>query len=377
MKEVRIGLIGTGYIGKAHAIAYAQAPTVFELRGKLVREMVAEISPALAAQCAQAFGFNRFTSDWRELVADPAIDVVDICSPNYLHKEMALAAIHHGKHVYAEKPLALNARDASEMMAAATRAGVKTLVGFNYIKNPSAKLAKEIIERGEIGEVIHFYGTHNEDYMADPNTPIHWHCLKATAGLGALGDLAAHIVSMAQYLVGEITQVCGDLKTVVATRPTSVGSSVRVAVENEDQAHAMVRFANGAQGVIEASRVACGRKMGLSYMITGTQGAISFTQERMAELKLYLHNDPVNRQGFRTLLVGPAHPEYAAFCMAAGHGIGFNDQKTVEVRDLIDGIAMDAPLWPDFAEGWKVSRILDAIDLSHQDSRWVNVTDIV
>ncbi|WP_145500925.1 Gfo/Idh/MocA family protein [Yersinia similis] len=377
MKEVRIGLIGTGYIGKAHAIAYAQAPTVFELRGKLVREMVAEISPALAAQRAQAFGFNRFTSDWRELVADPAIDVVDICSPNYLHKEMALAAIHHGKHVYAEKPLALNARDASEMMAAATRAGVKTLVGFNYIKNPSAKLAKEIIERGEIGEVIHFYGTHNEDYMADPNTPIHWHCLKATAGLGALGDLAAHIVSMAQYLVGEITQVCGDLKTVVATRPTSVGSSVRVAVENEDQAHAMVRFANGAQGVIEASRVACGRKMGLSYMITGTQGAISFTQERMAELKLYLHNDPVNRQGFRTLLVGPAHPEYAAFCMAAGHGIGFNDQKTVEVRDLIDGIAMDAPLWPDFAEGWKVSRILDAIDLSHQDSRWVNVTDIV
>ncbi|AJK08380.1 hypothetical protein CH55_1593 [Yersinia pestis] len=377
MKEVRIGLIGTGYIGKAHAIAYAQAPTVFELRGKLVREMVAEVSPALAAQRAQAFGFNRFTCDWRELVADPAIDVVDICSPNYLHKEMALAAIHHGKHVYAEKPLALNARDASEMAAAATRAGVKTLVGFNYIKNPSAKLAKEIIERGEIGEVIHFYGTHNEDYMADPNTPIHWHCLHATAGLGALGDLAAHIVSMAQYLVGEITQVCGDLKTVVVTRPASVGSSARVAVENEDQAHAMVRFVNGAQGVIEASRVACGRKMGLSYMITGTQGAISFTQERMAELKLYLHNDPVNRQGFRTLLVGPAHPEYAAFCMAAGHGIGFNDQKTVEVRDLIDGIAMDTPLRPDFAEGWKVSRILDAIALSHQDSRWVNVTDIV
>lgn len=377
MKEVRIGLIGTGYIGKAHAIAYAQAPTVFELRGKLVREMVAEVSPALAAQRAQAFGFNRFTCDWRELVADPAIDVVDICSPNYLHKEMALAAIHHGKHVYAEKPLALNARDASEMAAAATRAGVKTLVGFNYIKNPSAKLAKEIIERGEIGEVIHFYGTHNEDYMADPNTPIHWHCLHATAGLGALGDLAAHIVSMAQYLVGEITQVCGDLKTVVVTRPASVGSSARVAVENEDQAHAMVRFVNGAQGVIEASRVACGRKMDLSYMITGTQGAISFTQERMAELKLYLHNDPVNRQGFRTLLVGPAHPEYAAFCMAAGHGIGFNDQKTVEVRDLIDGIAMDTPLWPDFAEGWKVSRILDAIALSHQDSRWVNVTDIV
>jgi len=348
MKEVRIGLIGTGYIGKAHAIAYAQAPTVFNLRGKLVREMVAEVSPELAAERAQAFGFNRSTGDWRALVADPAIDVVDICSPNHLHKEMALEAIRHGKHVYSEKPLALNAHDAREMVEAAQRAGVKTLVGFNYMKNPTAQLAKEIIERGEIGEVIHFYGTHNEDYMADPLAPIHW-----------------------------IQQVCGDLKIVVPQRPAQVGSSQMVTVENEDQAHAMVRFAGGAQGVIETSRVACGRKMGLSYVITGTKGTISFTQERMAELKLYLHGDPVNRQGFRTLLVGPAHPDYGAFCMGAGHGIGFNDQKTVEVRDLVDGIAADAPMWPDFEEGWKVSRVLDAIALSHQEGRWLNVNDIV
>lgn len=358
MKEVRIGLIGTGYIGKAHAIAYAQAPTVFNLRGKLVREMVAEVSPELAAERAQAFGFNRSNGDWRALVADPAIDVVDICSPNHLHKEMALEAIRHGKHVYSEKPLALNAHDAREMVEA-------------------AQLAKEIIERGEIGEVIHFYGTHNEDYMADPLAPIHWHCFKETAGLGALGDLAAHIVNMAQYLVGDIQQVCGDLKIVVPQRPAKVGSSQMVTVENEDQAHAMVRFAGGAQGVIETSRVACGRKMGLSYVITGTKGTISFTQERMAELKLYLHDDPVNRQGFRTLLVGPAHPDYGAFCMGAGHGIGFNDQKTVEVRDLVDGIAADAPMWPDFEEGWKVSRVLDAIALSHQEGRWLNVNDIV
>lgn len=253
MKEVRIGLIGTGYIGKAHAIAYAQAPTVFNLRGKLVREMVAEVNPALAAERAQAFGFNRSTGDWRVLVADPAIDVVDICSPNHLHKEMALEAIRHGKHVYSEKPLALNAHDAREMVDAAKRAGVKTLVGFNYMKNPTAQLAKEIIARGEIGEVIHFYGTHNEDYMADPLSPIHWHCFKETAGLGALGDLAAHIVNMAQYLVGEIEQVCGDLKIVVPARPAKAGSSEMVTVENEDQAHAMVRFAGGAQGVIETS----------------------------------------------------------------------------------------------------------------------------
>lgn len=377
MKEVRIGLIGSGYIGRAHAIAYAQAPVVFNLRGKLVREMVAEITPQLAAEAACAFGFKRATGDWRELVADPLVDVVDICAPNSLHKAMALEAIRHGKHVYSEKPLALNAVDAREMVEAAQRAGVKTLVGFNYMKNPTAKLAQEIISRGEIGEVIHFYGTHNEDYLADPLLPIHWHCLKASAGLGALGDLAAHIVNMAHYLVGDIEQVCGDLKTVVAQRPAHAGSSLRVAVENEDQAHALVRFANGAQGVIEASRVACGRKMGLTYVITGTQGALSFSQERMAELQLYLHADPANRQGFRTLLLGPAHPEYAAFCLGPGHGIGFNDQKTVEVRDLVDGIAADAPMWPDFEQGWKVSRVLDAIALSHREGRWLKVSDIV
>lgn len=375
MKEVRIGLIGAGYIGKAHAIAFAQAPTVFNLRARLTREMVAEVTPQLAAERARAFGFKRASGDWRQLVADPDIDVVDICSPNHLHKEMALAAIRHGKHVYAEKPLALNARDAREMVDAAREAGVKTLVGFNYMKNPAAALAKEIIENGEIGEVIHFQGSHNEDYLADPLLPIHWHCFKQTAGLGALGDLGAHIVNMAHYLAGDITAVCGDMKIVAPQRPAREGSAERVAVENEDQAHALIRFATGAQGVIETSRVACGRKMGLSYHITGTKGAISFTQERMAELKLYRHDEPANRQGFRTLLLGPAHPHYAAFCMGAGHGIGFNDQKTVEVRDLVDGIAMGTPLWPDFEEGWKVSRVLDAIALSCQQGRWLNLSD--
>ncbi|MFG0876107.1 Gfo/Idh/MocA family protein [Aeromonas media] len=375
MKQVRIGLIGTGYIGRAHAIAFAQAPTVFPLKGELVREMVAEITPTLAQRRASELGFRRATGDWRALVADPAIDVVDICSPNHLHKEMALEAIRHGKHVYSEKPLALCAADAREMVDAARLAGVKTLVGFNYMKNPTATLAREIIASGEIGEVVHFYGTHNEDYMADPLSPIHWHCFKETAGLGALGDLAAHIVNMAHYLVGDIAQVCGDLQTVITHRPAQAASRTLVAVENEDQAHAMIRFAGGARGLVETSRIACGRKMGLSYVVTGSKGTLSFTQERMAELQLYRHDEPVARQGFKTILTGPAHTDYAPFCGGAGHGIGFNDQKTVEVRDLVDAIATDGPLWPDFEEGWKVSRVLDAIALSHIQARWVDVSE--
>ncbi|MGL4860723.1 MAG: Gfo/Idh/MocA family protein, partial [Enterobacteriaceae bacterium] len=343
MRQVRIGLIGSGYIGRCHAIAYAQAPTVFALKGTVVREMLAEVTPELAAQRAAELGFSRSCGDWRELVADKNIDVVDICAPNFLHKTIALEAIRHGKHIYAEKPLALTAVEAGEMTAAARTAGVKTLVGFNYMKNPASQLAKEIISRGEIGDIVHFYGTHNEDYLASPETPIDWHCINELAGSGALGDLGSHIINMAHYLVGEISEVSGDLQTVISKRPDPEQPGQWRQVENEDQASALLRFSNGVMGTIETSRIACGRKMGLSYVVTGTKGSLSFTQERMAELKLYRHDDPKERQGFKTLLIGPQHPDYAPFCVSAGHGFGFNDQKTVEIRDLIDGIAADRP----------------------------------
>lgn len=377
MKKIRIGLVGTGYIGRCHAIAYAQAPTVFPLEAEIELEYLAEITPELAEQKAKEFRFRRSTGDWRELVADPNVDVVDICTPNFLHKEIAMAAIAHGKHVYSEKPLALTAADAKEMLDAAEKAGVKTLVGFNYIKNPTTQLAREIIASGEIGEIVHFYGTHNEDYLADPNTPLDWHCVQAKAGLGTLGDLAAHIVQMSQYLVGQdIQSVVGDMQTVIATRPNPQNRQQQLPVENEDQATALVRFANGCMGTIESSRIACGRKMGLSYVITGTKGTLSYTQERMAELQLYLHSDPSARQGFKTILTGPEHPDYRHFCVSAGHGIGFNDQKTVEIRDLINGIANNQSMYPDFEEGYKVSRVLEAIALSSEQRRWVNVDEI-
>ncbi|AHG76808.1 Gfo/Idh/MocA family protein [Mannheimia varigena] len=377
MKTIKIGLVGTGYIGRCHAIAYAQAPTLFPLKGKLQLEYLAEINQTLAEQKAKEFGFNRATDDWRKLVADPNVDVVDICTPNFLHKEIAFEAIKHGKHVYSEKPLALTAADAKEMVEAAKKAGVKTLVGFNYIKNPTTQLARQIIQNGEIGEVVHFYGTHNEDYLANPNTPIDWHCYKAKAGLGTLGDLAAHIVSMAHYLVGEeIVSVVGDMQTVITERPNPHNLAEKVKVENEDQATAIVRFANGVMGTIESSRIACGRKMGLTYVVTGTKGTLTYTQERMAELKLYLHDDDKSRQGFKTILVGPEHPDYAAFCVSAGHGIGFNDQKAVEIRDLVNGIAADDRMFPDFEEGYKISRVLEAIAKSAEEKRWVKVEEI-
>ena len=259
------------------------------------------------------------------------------------------------------------------MVDAAKNSGVKTLVGFNYMKNPAAQLAKEIISKGEIGDVIHFYGTHNEDYLASPNTPIDWHCKKSLAGLGALGDLAAHIVNMAHYLVGDIKEVSGDMQTVIQSRPDPRDHNKFCQVENEDQASALIRFKSGAMGVLETSRIACGRKMGLSFVVTGSKGTIIFTQERMAELKVYYHNDNIDRQGFRTLLLGPQHPLYKNFCASAGHGFGFNDQKTIEIGELINAISNNEPLWPDFNEGLNVSKVLESIAESAKTRCWVTV----
>jgi predicted dehydrogenase len=372
MESLKIGLIGSGFMGKTHAIAFHALPVVFPTRRKVVCEMVADATEEMARHAAGSLGYRRWTADWKELASDPDIDVVDICTPNHMHKEIALTAIAAGKHVYCEKPLSLNPRDSLEMTEAAEERGVKTLVGFNYVKNPATALAKEIIGNGEIGKIVHFRGTHVEDYLCDPLTPYTWRLQRNYAGSGALGDLC-HVISMAQYLVGPITEVCGDIQTVISERPLPGAMEEWAPVENEDQAHFMARFANGAIGTLEVSRVATGRKMGLTYEITGTQGSLYFDQERMSELKLYVAKEPAGRQGFKTLLLGPQHPDYAAFSPAPGHGLGYNDMKIVEARDLVDGISGARPLWPDFRAGWEIDRIIDAVLRSHEQRRWISL----
>ncbi|OZG72014.1 myo-inositol 2-dehydrogenase [Hahella sp. CCB-MM4] len=374
MKPVRVGLIGTGYMGKAHAIAFKSAPAIFPLSTDIVCEMVAEVDAELAAQKAREFGFNRFTADWRQLVTDPEIDVVDICAPNYLHKEMALAAIEAGKHVYSEKPLALSAIDALEMTEAAEKAGVKTLVGFNYTKNPTIQLAREIISNGEIGDVVHFRGTFNEDYLADNQLPFTWRLKREFSGSGTLGDMGSHLINLAEFLVAPMTELCADIQTVHRERPTPDQPGNTGTVENDDQVHLMARFANGAMGTLESSRIAWGRKNGLWFEVTGTRGSLIYDQERLSELQLFTNDDRPSRQGFRRILTGPQHPDYANFCVSAGHGLGYNDMKAVEVRDLIEGIAADKPMWPDFRAAYRVNVIMDAIEQSHAEHQWIQIS---
>lgn len=383
MKEVRIGLIGTGFMGKAHAQAFQNVALLFPDTARPVLEIVADVSLETADAAARAFGFRRATGDWRALVADPAVDVVAITTPNHLHHEMALAAIAAGKHVYCEKPLALTATQAKEMTEAADAAGIKTLVGFNFLKNPATGLAKQLIESGGLGQIVHFRGTFDQDALADPRAPFSWRFERALAGSGALDDLGAHIINLAQHLVGDIAEVCGQTQTIHHERPVAgsgAGYLTRAAedaemrrVENEDQVQFLVRFANGAGGTIEASRIASGRKIWLTYEVTGTKGAIYFTQERMNEVQLYRSDDPSTERGFRTIYIGPDHPHYANFYPVAGIGLGYSDQKVIEAFELIDGIAQDRPPAPDFRAGWKTSQLIEAVLDSVARNRWVSV----
>lgn len=371
--QLNFGIIGSGYMGKAYAVALKALPAVFPLSAEPVCDMLATSDAQGAARSARALGFRRSTGDWRELVTDPAIDVVGICSPTYLHKEMALAAIAAGKHVICEKPLSLSASDAQEMADAATQAGVCTLVGFNYMKNPATALAKQLIESGEIGDIIHFRGTHNEDFLMDPALPISWRLKREFASsAGALGDIASHIINMAHYLCGPVAEVVGDSQIIHPKRPNANGELE--AVENDDQTSFLLTFASGVQGSIEASRVAAGRKMGLTYEIIGTQGSLYFDQERLAELQYFSARDPAHLQGFRTILIGPEHPDYRHFCIGTGHGFGFNDMIMVEMRDLIEGIGGTRTLWPSFTDAVHSAQVVEAVMRSQQDRTWVAVS---
>ncbi|PPC77506.1 myo-inositol 2-dehydrogenase [Pokkaliibacter plantistimulans] len=373
-KTLKFGVIGAGYMGKAYAIALGSVGATFELSANPVRELLATTQQQSADAKAAALGFNRATADWQSLVRDTAVDVVGICSPTHVHKEMALAAIAAGKHVLCEKPLALSPREAEQMAQAAEQAGVKTLVGFNYIKNPATQLARQMITNGEIGDIVHFRATHNEDYLVDPQATGGWRLQERFASkAGALGDLASHIINLAHYLCGPIAEVIGESQIIHRQRPGDDGTPTEV--ENDDQTNFLVKFASGVLGSFEASRIAAGRKMGLTYEVIGTKGSLFFDQERMAELQYYSATDPAERSGYKTLLIGPQHPDYGQFCIGSGHGFGYNDMIVVEMRDLIEGIVADRPLWPTFRDAVHTALVVDAVLVSQRERRWVSIEE--
>ena len=386
MIDIRIGLIGTGGMGKAHAIAFKNVPLVFGNEpGRPILEIVADIDARAVERWANEFGFARWTTNWQEVVEDGRVDVVDITTPNALHAQMAIAAARAGKHIYCEKPLATTSADAARIVTAVERSGAISIVGFNYLKNPAQAFAKQLIESGELGEITLFRGTFDQDFLVSPDVPFSWRLDRALAGTGALGDLGSHTIAFAHFLVGDIVEVCGLSATTIKERvvpasgsgyaATAQNGAEKRAVENEDIMEFLVRFDHGAIGTIGTSRVGLGRKLGLTYEIQGTKGSLYYTQERMNEIQLYRDTDPDREKGYKTIYIGPEHPGYKAFFGLAGIGLGYSDQKTIEAHALITAIALGQPVQPDVRFAYKVNKVIDAVDLSCQEHRWVQVSE--
>jgi predicted dehydrogenase len=370
MTSLGIGLIGTGYMGKCHALAWNAVAAVFGDVARPRLELLAESSQGLADMKARELGFARATGDWRSLVADPAVDVVSITTPNAFHPEMAIAALEAGKHVWCEKPMATKLADAERMLAAARASGKVAALGYNYIQNPIIRLIRRLVNEGRIGAVNHVRMEMDEDFMADPEAPFYWKS-EATSGHGALDDFGVHALSLIWTLFGSVRRVCGHMAKPYADRPLQDGG--RRAVETYDIATTMIELENGASGVIALNRSAWGRKGRIFVQLFGSKGTIVYDQERMNEVQLYTADGPKEMQGFRTILTAPHHPPYDRFIPAPGHGLGFNELKIIECRELLRRINGEAALLIEFEDGIQIERTVDAVARSAHEGRWIEV----
>lgn len=370
--EIKLALIGAGFIGKSHALAMHAVDRVFTGRNRKARPFIlAEADEARARAAAAALGFPEWTTSWEQAIE--RADAVVIAVPSALHHAIASRAIAARKPVLCEKPVGLSSLEAAELSDAAARAGVPNAVGFTYVRAPMVQHAKALLASGKLGKPVHFAGRHVEDYLADGAAPHSWRLSRATAGrCGALGDLGCHILSIARELCGPVAALVGTARTVHAMRPTAAGLREMKAVENEDYASAILRFADGTPGMIETSRVAHGRKMDISFELTCERGTMRFEGERHNELQVYVAGEDEASPGFRRVLVNPSHPGYGGFLPAPGHGIGFNDLKTIELDQFLTAIEEGRSAPPDLGEATRIARLCEAILDSSESGRWID-----
>lgn len=385
LKEINVGLIGAGFMGKAHSLAYSALPMFFWPAPALpVRHTIAEATTPLAEEAAIRFGFRHSTADWREIVDNDDIDLVDIATPNHLHAEMAIAAARAGKHIISEKPLARTTEEARAMTQAVIDAGVVHAVAFNYRRTPAVTLAKKFIDEGAIGRILNFRGTYLQDWSANPASPLSWRFQKRIAGSGALGDIATHVIDLARYLVGEVAQVNALLSTFIPERPVQSGGADQLGtvrggdgpkgpVDVDDEVLTMLRFENGAVGSLEATRNGHGRNNYITFEIHGTDGSIVFNYERRDELQVAFASDPEDRKGFRTIYTGPAHPNGSSLWPIPALGIGYGETKIIEAHDLMRAIAEGGEATPNFIDGFQTALIDDAIVESSESGLWTAV----
>jgi predicted dehydrogenase len=359
--EIGIGMLGYAFMGKAHSRAFREV-LAFEPRRRPPRGWVAGRPEKAVAEAASRYGFEGWTTDWRELVSDPAIGLFDNGGPNSLHAEPTIAAAEAGKHVLCEKPLGRDADESYEIWQRVAATGVKHLCGFNYRFVPAVRLAREMIEAGELGEIRHFRGRYLQDWGDDP-TLATWRFEPDEAGSGALGDLATHVIDLARFLVGEIETVAGLVRTFVPGR--------RV----DDALEAAVGFGSGPVGTIEATRLALGRRNALQWEINGSKGSLAFDMERLNELQVF-RADGDRARGFKTVLVSESDHPFWDLWWPPGHIIGWGDTFTHEAFHLLRAIAEDtdvAPYGATFEDGYRASEVGDAIVRSSETGERITI----
>jgi predicted dehydrogenase len=386
MKKFNVGMVGYKFMGKAHSHAYRDLHMFFPEAAVPVMKLICGRDEAGVSQAAEQFGWENYVTDWRELLARDDIDLIDINAPSDAHKEIALAAARAGKHLFCEKPLALTLEDSREMLKAAEDAGVKHMVGFNYRFAPAVQLAKKLVEEGRLGQIYHYRAWFLQDWIVDPDFPLVWRLQKEIAGSGSHGDLGAHLIDLAHYLVGDMTEVIGMNETFIKERPmptsmtglSAKGSkdAPRGPVTVDDATLFLSRFANGALGSFEATRFAPGHRCTNSFEINGSKGSVKFDFERMNELQVYFTDDQDDVQGFRRVLATDPPHAYMQAWWPPGHTIGYEHTFLHEVVELMNALSEDRQPVPNFVDGVKCQEVLEAVDQSIAQRRWVRIDEV-
>lgn len=383
-------MIGCGFMGKAHSNGWRQATHFFPLKADVVMHTVvgckAEAKTVLP-QAVAKWGFNQGSTDWRKVVSSPEIDIVDIVAPNHVHAEIAIEAARNKKHILCEKPLAMNSKQCDEMIKAVKKAGVVHMVNQNYRRVPAIAFAKKMIEEGALGKIFHYRARYAQDWIVDPEFPLVWRLRKEVSGSGAHGDICAHIIDMARYLVGEFSEVCGMMETFIKKRPLEdkgakkeglggTATSKKMGTVTVDDTSLFIgRFKNGAVANLEATRFALGRKNNIVVEINGSKGSLYFDFEDMNRLKFFDNTQSADRQGFRDILVtqpGGLHP-YAGLWWPPGHIIGYEHSFVHAIGDFVNAVVDGKSVQPTFEDGLMNERVLEAVERSAQTRQWVKV----
>ena len=382
-KTLRVGMIGYNFMGKAHSNAWRQVNRFFELPAQVELNTICGRNSKAVEKAAHTFGWARSATDWRAVVEDPNLDIIDITTPNDTHAQIAIAAAEAGKAVLCEKPLGMDVPECEKMVAAVKRHKVVNMVCHNYRRIPAIAHARKLIAEGALGDrLYHYRARYAQDWIADPNFPLVWRLKKEIAGSGAHGDIDAHIIDLGRYLVGELAEVCGLMETFIKERPVLEAAGAGLGakagrsmgqVTVDDAVSWIGRFKNGAIANLEATRFAYGRKNHIALEINGSKGSLVFDFEDMNRLKFYSAEDPADRQGFRDILITDASHPYLKAWWPGGHIIGYEHTFVNTFADFVTAVVNGKSVQPTFEDGLQNEKVLAAIEASARKREWVKV----